>query len=45
MPVGIRACTNPEAFSGGDDAESDEALRRRLLDSYTCKFTEISRFS
>lgn len=34
MPVGIRACTNPEAFSGGDDAESDEALRRRLLDSY-----------
>ena len=34
MPVGIRACTNPDAFSGGDDAESDEDLRRRLLDSY-----------
>lgn len=34
MPVGIKACTNPEAFSGGDDAEDDEALRRRLLDSY-----------
>lgn len=34
MPVGIKACTNPEAFSGGDDAEGDEALRRRLLDSY-----------
>lgn len=34
MPVGVRACTNPEAFSGGDDEESDEALRRRLLDSY-----------
>lgn len=34
MPVGIKACTNPEAFSGGDDAESDEALRQRLLDSY-----------
>ena len=34
MPVGIKACTNPEAFSGGDDAESDEDLRRRLLDSY-----------
>ena len=34
MPVGIRACTNPEAFSGGDDEESDEALRQRLLDSY-----------
>lgn len=34
MPVGIKACTNPEAFSGGDDAESDEDLRARLLDSY-----------
>ena len=34
MPVGIRGCTNPEAFSGGDDEESDEALRSRLLDSY-----------
>ena len=34
MPVGIKACTNPEAFSGGDDAEDDEDLRRRLLDSY-----------
>lgn len=34
MPVGIKVCTNPEAFSGGDDAEDDEALRRRLLDSY-----------
>lgn len=34
MPVGIKACTNPEAFSGGDDDESDEALRERLMDSY-----------
>ena len=34
MPVGIQACTNPAAFSGGDDAESDDALRERLLDSY-----------
>ena len=34
MPVGIKACTNPEAFSGGDDAEDDETLRKRLLDSY-----------
>ena len=34
MPVGIKACTNPEAFSGGEDAESDEGLRQRLLDSY-----------
>ena len=28
------ACTNPEAFSGGDDEEDDSSLRRRLLDSY-----------
>lgn len=34
MPVGIRACTNPEAFSGGDDQESDDSLRRRVMDSY-----------
>lgn len=34
MPVGIKACTNPLPFSGGDDAESDEALRKRVLDSY-----------
>ena len=34
MPVGVRACTNPEAFSGGDDEEDDEALRLRLLDTY-----------
>lgn len=34
MPVGVRACTNPEAFRGGDDAESDLSLRQRLLDSY-----------
>lgn len=34
MPVGVKACTNPEAFSGGEDEESDEDLRLRLLDSY-----------
>lgn len=34
MPIAIRACTNPDAFSGGDDAESDDSLRRRLLDTY-----------
>lgn len=34
MPTGIRSCTNPNAFAGGDDAETDEALRRRLLDTY-----------
>lgn len=34
MPVGVVQCTNPEAFSGGCDAESDEALRARVLESY-----------
>ncbi|MDE7260625.1 MAG: baseplate J/gp47 family protein [Oscillospiraceae bacterium] len=34
IPVGIKACTNPEAFSGGEDEENDEGLRLRLLDSY-----------
>ena len=34
MPTGITACTNPEAFVGGADAEDDEALRKRILDSY-----------
>ena len=43
MPVGITACTNPAAFSGGDDAEDDEALRRRLLDSYRRQHTTNRR--
>ena len=30
-PVGITQCTNPEAFSGGSDEESDEKLRERVL--------------
>lgn len=33
-PVGITACTNPEAFSGGSDPETDESLRERILESY-----------
>ena len=33
-PSGITACTNPQAVSGGRDAEDDEALRQRVLDSY-----------
>lgn len=33
-PVGITGCTNPGAFSGGCDAEGDESLRERILDSY-----------
>ena len=31
MPVGIKACTNPEAFSGGDDEEDDSSLRRHTV--------------
>ncbi len=31
VPSGIDGVTNPEAFSGGEDAESDESLRKRLL--------------
>lgn len=33
-PVGITGCTNPEAMSGGADAEGDEQLRKRILDSF-----------
>lgn len=33
-PVAVTACVNPAAFSGGSDAEDDEALRRRILESY-----------
>lgn len=34
LPAGITSVTNEEAFSGGTDSESDEDLRKRLLDSY-----------
>lgn len=33
-PVGVTACSNPEAFSGGSDPEGDESLRARILESY-----------
>ena len=33
-PVGIGSCTNPQPFSGGSDAEEDEALRERVLETY-----------
>jgi len=33
-PVGITGCTNPQAMSGGADAEGDEQLRKRILDSF-----------
>jgi len=33
-PVGITACSNPEGFWGGEDEETDEELRRRILETY-----------
>ena len=33
-PVGVSACRNPAAFSGGSDREGDEELRERVLSSY-----------
>lgn len=33
-PVGITGCSNPVAMSLGADQESDEQLRRRILDSF-----------
>lgn len=33
-PAGIERVTNPTAFSGGSDAENDEGLRARLLQSW-----------
>ena len=33
-PVAVTGCTNPAAFAGGSDAESDEELRERILESY-----------
>ena len=33
-PIGVTACTNPAAFTGGDDEEDDAHLRARILASY-----------
>lgn len=33
-PVGVAGCGNPKAFAGGADAEEDEALRERVLDTF-----------
>lgn len=33
-PVGISGVTNPLPFTGGEDSESDEELRKRVLKSY-----------
>lgn len=34
-PVGISACTNPQAFTGGAEEETDDALRTRVLQSFS----------
>lgn len=33
-PLGVESVTNPAAFQGGVDAESDEKLRERILGAY-----------
>ncbi len=33
-PVGVSRCTNPQPFIGGVDQEEDEALRKRILETY-----------
>lgn len=33
-PAGVTGCTNPEALTGGQDQEEDEALRQRVLATY-----------
>lgn len=33
-PIGITGCTNPQAMCGGADAEDDEQLRKRIMDSF-----------
>jgi uncharacterized phage protein gp47/JayE len=33
-PVGVSGCGNPQAFSGGGDAEGDEELRERVLSTF-----------
>ncbi len=33
-PVGVSRCLNPEPFIGGADAEEDEDLRSRVLETY-----------
>jgi uncharacterized phage protein gp47/JayE len=33
-PVGVSSCFNPTGFTGGTDAEGDEALRTRVLETF-----------
>ena len=42
-PVGVSRCTNPEAFSGGLDAEGDESLRERVPEA-VLSFRMVSSF-
>lgn len=35
-PVGISRVINPKPFTGGGNSESDEALRKRVLESWSC---------
>ena len=34
LPAGVTGCTNPSAFTGGSDAEDDDSLRERIMESY-----------
>lgn len=34
-PVGVVRCSNPAPFTGGTDGEDDEALRKRVLESFS----------
>lgn len=33
-PLGVSACTNPAPFVGGTEEEGDEALRKRIVETY-----------
>ncbi len=33
-PVSVTGCTNPAAFTGGSEEESDQSLRKRIMESY-----------
>lgn len=44
-PAGVYAVTNETAFAGGCDAESDMALRRRIMDAYRLPQTGYSAAS
>ena len=33
-PVGVQSCTNPQPCTGGEEAEDDETLRARVLETF-----------